>query len=235
MKEISAFDPFNALRKTERNKMGKSNKAPDYASTTTNTGLYGSSTTNRNGTTFNPSAFQSTLINNVQNQLPNTINEYINPTYSSPEYQLQQAQRYNNYAQSYDAGVLGDIANRGLTRSSGLQAATNQFSNQIAQNEAQALQDYRDTQGNDINTLMGLYQVPYGMMTGTNGASQNLSSAVSNYNLMRYNSQGNSMLSNMIKGGLQGAGSAALSSGFNPWATAAGGVIGAAGGAMEGA
>lgn len=214
----------------ERNNMGKSNKAPDYASTTTNTGLYGSSTTNQNGTTFNPSAFQSTLINNVQNQLPNTINEYINPTYSSPEYQLQQAQRYKDYSQNYDANVLGNIANRGLMRSSGLQAATNQFSNQIAQNEAQAMQDYTNLQGSDINTLMGLYQVPYGMMNNTNNASQNLSNAVSNYNLMKYNAQGNSMLTNMLKGGAQGA---MAGSSAGPWGALALGIAGAAAGAMQ--
>lgn len=211
--------------------MGKSNKAPDYATTTNNTGLYGSSTTDKNGTTFNPSGFQSQLVGSVEKQLPNTLNEYINPSYNSPEYQAQQAQRYKNYEQAYDANVLGGMANRGLTRSSGLQAATNQFSNQLADNESQAMADYKSAQANDLSTLLGLYEVPYNMMLGSNNSSQNLSNAVSNNNLLRYNAKSDGVLYNMLTEGAIGAGTGASYGGG--WGALIGGAAGATNGALR--
>lgn len=211
--------------------MGKSNKAPDYATTTNNTGLYGSSTTNKNGTTFNPSSFQKNLVGSVEKQLPNTLNEYINPTYNSPEYLAQQGQRYKNYSQAYDANVLGGVANRGLTRSSALQAATNDFSNQVAQNEAQAMSDYKNSQANDLSLLLGLYETPYNMMLGSNNASQNLSNAVSNNNLLRYNAKSDGLLYNMLSEGAIGAGTGGKYGGG--WGALIGGAAGATNGAMR--
>lgn len=211
--------------------MGKSSKAPEYASTTNNTNLYGSSTTNKNGTTFSPTNFQSNLVNNVEQQLPNTLNEYINPTYNSDLYKAQQEQRNINNSQNYDANVLGDIANRGLMRSSGLQAQTNIFADNIANQEAQAMADYKAQQANNLSQLMGLYEIPYNMMIGNNNTSQNLSNAVSNNNLLKYNAGSNGMLYNMLSESAAGAGTGAQYGGG--WGALIGGVAGATNGAMR--
>lgn len=211
--------------------MGKSSKAPEYATTTNNTGLYGSSTTSKNGTTFKPTGFQSNLVNSVEQQFPNVIKEYLNPSYSSPLYQAQQEQRNYNNAQSYDANVLGSLANRGLMRSSGLQAQTNAFAENLARQEAQAMSDYKTQQANNLSQLMGLYEIPYNMMLGSNNASQNLSNAVSNNNLLRYNAGSNGLLYNMLSESAVGAGTGAQFGGG--WGALIGGVAGAANGAMR--
>lgn len=211
--------------------MGKSSKAPEYATTTNNTGLYGTSTTSKNGTTFNPTQFQSNLVNSVEQQFPNVMNEYLNPSYNSPLYKAQQAQRNYNNAQSYDTNVLGSLANRGLIRSSGLQAQTNAFADTLAEQEAQAMSDYKAQQANNLSQLMGLYEIPYNMLLGSNNASQSLSNAVSNNNLLRYNAGSNGLLYNMLSESAVGAGTGAQYGGG--WGALIGGVAGAANGAMR--
>lgn len=211
--------------------MGKSSKAPDYATTTNDTGLYGSSTTSKNGTTFNPTDFQKNLVNSAQQQFSSTMNEYLNPSYNSALYQAQQAQRNYNNAQNYDANVLGGLANRGLMRSSGLQAQTNRFANDIASQEAEAMANYKAQQANNLSQLMGLYEIPYNMMMGSNNASQNLSNAVSNNNLLQYNAGSNGLLYNMLSESAVGAGTGAQYGGG--WGALIGGIAGAANGAMR--
>ena len=211
--------------------MGKSSKAPDYATTTNNTNLYGSSTSTKQGTTFTPTNFQTNLVNNIEQQLPNSLNEYLNPTYSSDLYKAQQEQRNINNSQNYDANVLGDVANRGLMRSSGLQAQTSAFADNIAAQEAQAMSDYKAQQANNLSQLMGLYEIPYNMMLGNNNASQNLSNAVSNNNLLKYNAGSNGMLYNMLSESAVGAGTGAKYGGG--WGALIGGVAGATNGAMR--
>ncbi len=163
--------------------MGKSKGAGEYPTTTLNTGLYGSSTTNKNGTTFNPSSFQQNLVGSVEGYVPNILNEYVNPSYNSEMYLAEKAQRQNQQKQAYDSGVLSQLANRGLMRSSGLQSATNSFADTLANQEVQAMQNYQAQQANKLATLMGLYEVPYNMMHNSTNASKSLSDAVGNYNL----------------------------------------------------
>ncbi len=213
--------------------MGKKSKAPDYATTTTDTNLYGSSTTGKTGTTFNPTNFQTGLVGAVEQNVPAVFNEYLNPSYSSELYQAQKAQRQKEQAQAYDSSVLSQLANRGLMRSSGLQAATNAFADTLADQEAQALNDYQTQQANKLSTLMNLYTVPYNMVQGINNASQNLSNAVSNYNYRQW--QANNSGSGALQGGLSGAvnGAMAGASTGNPWAALGGAVIGGAAGALS--
>ncbi len=179
--------------------MGKS-KAPEYATTNVNTGLYGTSTTNKSGTTYKPSGFQSQLVNTVEQNVPGTLNEYLNPSYNSELYQKQKAQREKEQIQAYDTSVLSQLANRGLMRSSGLQAATNSFAETLANQEAQAMADYKTEKANELATLMGLYEVPYNMMMGTNNSSQSLSNSVSNYNMQKY--QADKLANNGLYGAL---------------------------------
>ncbi|MFR1672360.1 MAG: hypothetical protein ACLSWI_05380 [Candidatus Gastranaerophilaceae bacterium] len=162
--------------------MGKGS-AGEYPTTTMNTGLYGSSTTNKKGTTYNPTDFQKNLVNTSQQGISSTLSEFLNPSYKSETYLADKAQRQKQQQQAFDASVLSPLANRGLMRSSGLQAATNSFADTLANQESQAMANYKTEQANKLATLLGLYEMPYNMMTGTSGLSQGLSNAVGNYNL----------------------------------------------------
>ena len=53
------------------------------------TNLYGSATTNSSGTTYNPSAFESSLINMTSSYIPQYLEQLANPSYGSEVFQAQ--------------------------------------------------------------------------------------------------------------------------------------------------
>ena len=103
--------------------MGKSKKAPEYATTSYNTGgLFGSSTTNESSTTFTPTDWQKNTMSVIGSNLPATLNNMLSNDYlNDPNFQAYRNNFNRQMAQSYDSNVLGQLANKGLMRSSGLQ------------------------------------------------------------------------------------------------------------------
>lgn len=176
--------------------MGKGG-AGEYPTTKSDSELWGSSVSNGSGTKFTPTQWQKDTMNIAGQNLAPTLSEYLNPQYNSAEY-LKTKQQFDNQAQkSYENNVLSNLSNRGLMRSSGLQASTNAFNQTLADNEANLMNQYKQSKLTDLSTLLGLSTDLYNYSQGENKLSSSLANAVANYNLsnqaLMNNSQANTM------------------------------------------
>ena len=167
--------------------MGK-NKAPEYATTKYDTGgLFGSSTSGKSGTTYTPESWMTNLSNTTTTGLNNAVSNLLSNDYSNDaNFQAYQDQLNKTALQNYDASVLSPLANRGLMRSSGLQAATNSFNNSLIDNTMDLYDSYYNRNTNTLNSLLNTQNALYGYLTGTNTGSQTGSKNVSDYNMEGY-------------------------------------------------
>nr|DAY81787.1 MAG TPA: hypothetical protein [Caudoviricetes sp.] len=167
--------------------MGKSKKAPDYATGSYDTGgLFGSSTTSKNGTTFNPTGWQTSTANTAGQGISSSLSNMLSNDYANdPNFQAYQKQLNKSMAQSYDTSVLGQLASRGLMRSSGLQSATNAFNDTLANKVTDLYDNYYNRQANNLTNSINAANAIYNYITGINTGSQNNANNVSNYNLNR--------------------------------------------------
>lgn len=176
--------------------MGKSSKAPNYATTSYNTGnLFGNSTTNKSGTTYNPTDTISNTGNTAWNSLNSTLNSLNNNDWTNDaNFQAYQNQLNKTMTQNYDNSVLSNLANRGLMRSSGLQSATNSFADTLADQTINLYDNYYNRLSNNLSQYQNTLNNLYNYITGVNTGSQNLSQNVSNYNLEQAKLNDNSKL-----------------------------------------
>ncbi len=167
--------------------MGK-NKAPEYATTKYDTGgLFGSSTSGKKGTTYTPESWMTSLSNSTTTGLNNAVNNLLSNDYSNDaNFQAYQDNLNRLAQQNFDASVLSPLANRGLMRSTGLQAATNAFNDSLIDNTTDLMDNYYNRNTNTLNSLLNTQNALYGYLTGTNTGSQTGSQNVSNYNMQGY-------------------------------------------------
>lgn len=137
-------------------------------------GLYGSSTTNKHGTTYNPSQFETQLVNQTTAAIPQYLEQLINPSYDSEIFKAQTAQRNRLANQSFENNLINPLASRGLTRGSSVNQLSGQFANKLADLETDAMANEDARVQNILNSLLTTYQVPYNIMTGLNLQSQGL-------------------------------------------------------------
>lgn len=163
--------------------MGKGGGAGEYPTTTSQSTLWGSSTANKSGTTFNPTQWQNDTMNIAGRNLAPTLQEYLNPTYNSTEYKKTKDEFDKQATKSYENNVLSQLANKGLMRSSGLQASTNAFNDTLADQEADLMNSYKQSKLTDLSTLLGLSTDLYNYSQGENKLSSTLANSVANYNL----------------------------------------------------
>jgi hypothetical protein len=165
--------------------MGKSKKAPGYATASYDTGgLFGSSTSGKTGTTFKPTDWMSDTMGTVSGNLNNTLSSMVNNDFmADPNFLRYQDQFNKQMTQAYDTGVLSQLANRGLMRTSGLQGATNAFANTLANNQMNLYDNYYNRQANNLANLLNTSNTLYNYITGINTGSQNNAHNVSSYNL----------------------------------------------------
>lgn len=170
--------------------MGKK-KAPGYATTSYDTGgLFGKSTTSSKGTTYNPTDYISNAGNTAWSGLNNTLASLGSNDYSNdPNFQAYQNNLNKQMAQNYDTSVLSNLANRGLMRSSGLQAATNAFGNTLANNTMNLYDSYYNRLNNNLSNYQNTLNNLYSYITGVNQGSQQNSRDVSNHNMQAYQAQ----------------------------------------------
>lgn len=170
--------------------MGKK-KTPGYATASYNTGgLFGDSTTNGKSTTYNAPNWISNTMGTIGNNVNTTLQNMISGDFANdPNYQAYQNNLNRQMSQSYDANVLGQLANRGLMRSSGLQAATNAFADTLANNQMNLYDNYYNRQANNLSNLLNTSNTLYNYITGVNTGSQNLANNVSNYNFAKSTSR----------------------------------------------
>lgn len=170
---------------------GSKSKAPEYPTTTTNTGLWGSSTTNASGTTYKPTDFQTQLVGKAEDYILPTLDYMMNPTTDNAYYQAQKAVRQDAQNDAFENQVINNLASRNLSRGSAGQSLINSYADSVARQEAQALADAQAQASALLSQLMGLYASPYEMMQGTSSLSQSGSNAVANYNLGKYEAENN--------------------------------------------
>ena len=140
---------------------------------TFSTGLYGSATTNKYGTTYNPSSFENQLINMTNTYIPQYMEQLVNPTYDSAVFKAQTAQRNRLANQSFENNLINPLALRGLTRGSSINQMSNQFANKLADLEVDAMANEDARNSAMLNNLFGYYQIPYNMMMGISNYSNN--------------------------------------------------------------
>lgn len=193
--------------------MGKKS-APKFATTTYNTGgLFGSSTTSKKGTTFNPTSWQTQTMSTVGSALPTTLNSLISGDFSNDaNYQAYQNNLNKQMSQAYDTDVLGQLASRGLMRSSGLQSATNSFANTLANNQMNLYDSYYNRQANNLANLLNTSNTLYNYIMGVNQGSLNTSNAVNQHNLQRWQNSNNNSLWSTLANAAGGIGGSALGS-----------------------
>lgn len=164
--------------------------------------LYGSATTNKYGTTYNPSDFETKLINMTGKYIPQYMEQLVNPTYNSAIFKAQTAQRNRLANQSFENNLINPLASRGLTRGSSINQMSGQFAGKLADLETDAMANEDTRNANMINNLFNYYQVPYSNMMGIANMSGNLyQQALRNaQNANEFNSSGLSSLASMLGG-----------------------------------
>ena len=149
--------------------------------TFSSSGLYGTATTNKNGTTYNPSNFEKQLVGMTTQYIPQYLQQLVNPTYDSEVFKAQTTQRNKLANQSFENNLINPLSQRGLTRGSSVNQMSNQFANKLADLETDAMANEDTRNANMLNNLFNYYQVPYGIMMGMSDFSNNqYQSAVQN-------------------------------------------------------
>lgn len=171
--------------------MGKTKKAPDYATASYDTaGLFGSSTTGKSGTKYNAPNWISNTMGTVGNNVNTTLGNMLTNDYTKDaNFQAYQNQLNKTMAQNYDTSVLSQLANRGLMRSSALDTATNNFANTLADNTMNLYDNYYNRQQNNLSNLLNTSNTLYNYITGVNQGSQADANNISNYNLQKYQAE----------------------------------------------
>lgn len=149
--------------------------------TFSSSGLYGTATTNKNGTTYNPSNFEKQLVGMTTQYIPQYLQQLVNPTYDSEVFKAQTTQRNRLANQSFENNLINPLSQRGLTRGSSVNQMSNRFANKLADLETDAMANEDTRNANMLNNLFNYYQVPYGIMMGMSDFSnQQYQSAVQN-------------------------------------------------------
>lgn len=167
--------------------MGKS-KSPEYSKTTTTTGgLFGSSTSGKGGSTFNAEDWQTDMGSSGTKLINNSLYNMLTNDYSNDaNFQAYKDNFNKELEQSFDTNVLGNITDRGLMRSSGLQAATNSFNNTMQDELMSLYDDYYNRQVNNLNAGLNSQNNLFNWIMGVNQDAANNSKNVSNHNMQGY-------------------------------------------------
>lgn len=166
--------------------MGKS-KAPEYAKTTYNTGgLFGSSTSDKGGTSYTPENWMTNTMNTVGTGVNTSLQNMLTNDYANDaNFQAYQNQLYNTMGQQYDQ-MLGNLADRGLMRSTGLQALNDNYAKALQDNVTSLYDSYYNRQANNLQNAMNTSNSIYNYVNGITGNNMQNSNAVSDYNMQAY-------------------------------------------------
>jgi hypothetical protein len=212
----------------------KKEKIGGYASTTTDSGIWGSSTNNSKGTAYNAPDWMKSTMGTITGNLQPTIQNMLSNDYSNDaNFQAYQNQLYDTMGQQYE-NMLGNMADRGLMRSSGMQAMNNSYAKALQDNVTSLYDDYYNRQSNNLANLLNTSNNLYNYMSGLNANSGTNSNNVNSYNMARtqYNNSidtGQGALAGGLNGAMSGA---SAGSAFGPWGALGGAIIGGVGGAL---
>lgn len=193
-----------------------SSSAPEYKTTTTDTGLFGKATTSKDGSTFSPTSFQKQLVGITEANAGRALNEYLNPNYDSEAFHQADAYYQNKLNNTLQNDYLNGALSRNLLRGSTASDVMRGFAQDLANTEYERQQQYKADQLQNYQAAMLPYATIYDMSQGTQGLSNQLSNNVSNYNLAKYQAeqQANQAMMNGIVGGVSALGSLGTGVGY---------------------
>lgn len=180
--------------------MSKKKSAPAYTSTTSDSGLWGTSTNTSKGTTYTPAGWMNDTMNTVGNNINSTLSNMLSNDYSNDaNFNAYKNNLYNTMNQQYDQ-MLSNMANRGLMRSSGMQAMNNSYAKSLQDNVTNLYDSYYNRQANSLSNLLNTSNALYDYMAGVTGLNRNDSNSANNYNLQKYNleNSGSSNIGSLI-------------------------------------
>lgn len=166
--------------------MGKGSSAPEYPTTKVDTGLFGSSVTNKSGSTFTPTEFQKNLIGVTESNAIPSLQNYLNPDYESEDYKRGDEYYTNKMNTQLQNNYLNPALSRNLLRGSTASDIMRGFASDLAANEYERQNNYRDQQLQNYMAAMLPYTTVYDMSKGTQGLSTSLADSIGNYNLKKY-------------------------------------------------
>ena len=194
--------------------MGK-RKAPAQPTTKTDMGLFGSTTTGSFGSTFNPTDFQKTFVNNAQNAMLNAQNAYNNREIAQEAVDNMNRQYQTDFQNQLLAPALSKGWLRGSTAQDVATVANQDYQNRRYDLVNQELQRNQQALANNLANYMSMYDIS----KGVTGLSNALNQANANYALQaaQMNAQNGtdwgSLLGgagNLLKGAAQAGGTAAM-------------------------
>lgn len=158
--------------------MGKK-KAPKQPTTKADLGLFGNTVTGAKGSTFNPTDFQKTFVNNAESAMLNAQNAYNNREIAQEAVDNMNRQ----YQLDFQNNLLAPALSKGLARGSTMQDVLS-IGNQDYQNRRydlvnQELQRNQQALANNLANYMSMYDIS----KGVTGLSNALNQANANYAL----------------------------------------------------
>jgi hypothetical protein len=180
----------------------KKKSAPEYSSSKADTGIWGSSTHSKKGTTYTAPEWMSSTMGTVTSNINPTLNNMLSSDYSNDaNFQAYQNQLYNTMGQQYDQ-MLGNLASRGLMNSSGAQALNNNYAKALQDNVTALYDNYYNRNNNTLANLLNTSNTLFDYVMGVNGLSRGDSQALNEYNLAKYRLEngGSSNIGSIIGG-----------------------------------
>ena len=189
--------------------MGKK-KAPAQPTTKADMGLFGSTTTGAFGSTFNPTDFQKTFVNNEENAMLNAQNAYNNREVAQEAVDNMNRQFQTDFQNQLLAPALSKGLARGSTMQDVLSIGNQDYQNRRYDLVNQELQRNQQALANNLANYMSMYDIS----KGVTGLSNALNQANSNYALQaaQMNAQNGTDWGGMLGGAgslLSGAGNLA--------------------------
>ena len=160
--------------------MGKKD-APKQPTTKSDMGLYGSTTTGSFGSTFNPTDFQKTFVNNAQNAMLNAQNAYNNREVAQEAVDNMNRQYQTDFQNQLLAPALSKGWLRGSTAQDVATVANQDYQNRRYQLVNDELNRNQQALANNLANYMTIYDIS----KGVTGLSNALNQANANYALQQ--------------------------------------------------
>ena len=158
--------------------MGKK-KAPAQPTTKADMGLFGSTTTGAFGSTFNPTDFQKTFVNNAENAMLNAQNAYNNREVAQEAVDNMNRQFQTDFQNQLLSPALSKNLMRGSTLQDIFTVADKDYNNRRYDLVNQEQQRNQQALANNLANYMSMYDIS----KGVTGLSNALNQANSNYAL----------------------------------------------------
>ena len=156
--------------------MGKK-KAPSQPTTKADLGLFGNTVTGKSGSTFNPTDFQTSFVNNAENAMLNAQNAYNNRAVAQEAVDNMNRQYQTDFQNQLLAPALSKGWLRGSTAQDVATVANQDYQNRRYQLVNDELNRNQQALANNLANYMTMYDIS----KGVTGLSNALNEANANY------------------------------------------------------